>query len=141
MAIRASILNYERFDERLPLYSYSEDYDISVRIRNYGYVGRLATCVGVHLQTASGRLSGERMGYSEIANTWYFLQKGVCHLTFPASHLRFIYLSIKLLARNALASLRSDKSDEAKQNLKGNLQAVRDIFAGQSAPEKILSLP
>lgn len=141
MVIRASVLAYERFDERLPLYSFSEDYDISIRIRHYGNVGRLAASVGVHLCTPSGRLSGRRVGYSQIANPWYFLEKGVSHLASPASHFRFAYVSGRLVVRNALASLRGGREGEAAQNLQGNLLALRDILAGSSAPEKILQFP
>jgi len=141
MVIRASILAYERFDERLPLYSYYEDYDISIRIRRYGYVGRFALCAGVHLQAASGRVSGQRLGYSQIANNWYFLKKGICHLTFPLSYIRFIYLAARLVIRNAVISLRNFNHGEAPRLLKGNLLALRDILCGSSAPENILQLP
>ena len=56
MVIRRAILNYETFDENLPLYSYGEDYDISIRLERYGLIGRFAGCVGVHLETPGGRV-------------------------------------------------------------------------------------
>ncbi len=141
MVIRTSVLAYERFDERLPRYSYAEDYDLSVRLRHYGYVGRLANCIGVHLRTASGRVNGKQVGYSQVANNWYFLQKGVSHLNFPASHIRFTYITARLMIRHLAGSLRSREREAAALLLRGNLLAVRDILAGKSAPERILELP
>jgi GT2 family glycosyltransferase len=141
MVIRTAVLAYERFDERLPRYSYAEDYDLSVRIRHYGYVGRLARCVGVHLQTASGRVNGKQVGYSQVANNWYFLQKGVSHLSYPASHIRFTYITARLMIGHLFGSLRGLDRQGAALLLRGNLLAVRDIIAGKSAPERILDLP
>ena len=51
MVIRRAVLNYETFDENLPLYSYGEDYDLSIRLERYGLVGRFQGCIGVHLET------------------------------------------------------------------------------------------
>jgi hypothetical protein len=35
------------FDENLPLYSYGEDYELSLRLKKFGRVGRLSNAVGV----------------------------------------------------------------------------------------------
>jgi GT2 family glycosyltransferase len=40
MIIRRDVLNYEKFDENLPFYSYGEDYDVSIRLERYGLIGR-----------------------------------------------------------------------------------------------------
>ena len=76
--IRAGPLRETMFDENLPLYSYGEDYDLSLRLKRFGRVGRLSNAVGVHLQTQTARVSGKRYGYAVVANNWYFIQKGVC---------------------------------------------------------------
>jgi GT2 family glycosyltransferase len=74
MVIRSGQLRETLFDENLPLYSYCEDYDLSLRLENFGRVGGLSNAVGVHLQTQTARVSGKRYGYAMIANNWYFLR-------------------------------------------------------------------
>jgi GT2 family glycosyltransferase len=81
--IRSGPLRQTLFDENLPLYSYGEDYELSLRLKKFGRVGRLSSAVGVHLQTQAAPVSGKRYGYAMIANNWYFLQKGVCHIAAP----------------------------------------------------------
>ncbi len=76
--IRAEPLRQTLFDENLPLYSYGEDYVLSLQLKAYGRVGRLSNAVGVHLQTQASRVSGKRYGYAMVANNWYFIKKGVC---------------------------------------------------------------
>src|SRR5262249_1057564 len=61
--VRAGPLRETLFDENLPLYSYGEDYDLSLRLKQFGRVGRLSNAVGVHLRTQTGRISGKRYGY------------------------------------------------------------------------------
>ena len=92
--IRAEPLRQTLFDENLPLYSYGEDYELSLRLKAYGRVGRLSNAVGVHLQTQASRVSGKRYGYAMVANNWYFIRKGVCHLAAPWSYVRFVLIVV-----------------------------------------------
>jgi GT2 family glycosyltransferase len=139
--VRSAPLRETLFDENLPLYSYGEDYDLSLRLKKFGRVGRLSNAVGVHLQTQTGRVSGKRCGYAMVANNWYFIRKGVCHLPTPWSYLRFVSVIVLLRLwinlRNALS--RRLERDPWGQ-IRGNLLAVADIICGRSSPGRILDL-
>src|ERR1700722_1536880 len=133
--VRAGPLRQTLFDENLPLYSYGEDYDLSMRLKKFGRVGRLSNAVGVHLQTLAARVSGKRYGYAMIANNWYFLQKGVCHLAAPWSYVRFVLI---IVLKRLLINLRSALSGQLQRDpwgqLQGNLLALVDILCGRSSP-------
>jgi GT2 family glycosyltransferase len=141
MVIRSGPLRETLFDENLPLYSYCEDYDLSLRLKEFGRVGRLSNAVGVHLQTQTGRFSGKRYGYAMIANNWYFLRKGVCHLTAPWSYVRFVLV---IILRRLWINLRNALSGQLEGDpwgqIRGNLLAVVDIICGRSSPRRILDL-
>ena len=81
MSIRTSAIGALRFDERLPLYGWQEDIDFTSQLRASGRVVGLNTLNGVHLATKSGRISGMKFGYSQIANPVYLVRKG----TMPAA--------------------------------------------------------
>jgi GT2 family glycosyltransferase len=139
--VRGGPLRQTLFDENLPLYSYGEDYDLSMRLKKFGRVGRLSNAVGVHLQTLAARVSGKRYGYAMIANNWYFLQKGVCHLAAPWSYVRFVLI---IVLKRLLINLRSALSGQLQRDpwgqLQGNLLALVDILCGRSSPSRILDL-
>jgi GT2 family glycosyltransferase len=138
MIIRRAILNYETFDENLPLYSYGEDYDISIRLERYGLVGRFAGCVGVHLETPGGRVREELRGYSFVANNWYFLKKGVTHLPPLMAWARFWWVCVvKSVWINSWKRLKGDRSLDWRGRVKGQLLAVRDIVTGRCHPKRI----
>jgi GT2 family glycosyltransferase len=137
MVIRSHVLKYERFDENLPLYAFAEDYDMSLRIRNYGLVGRFRDCVAVHLETPSGRVSERKLGYATVANNWYFLRKSLTHC--PSLTIGYARFVLRLAAlepfRNALAAVTGNRDRGGR--LKGNILALRDILTGKSSPDKI----
>ncbi len=139
--IRAGPLRETLFDENLPLYSYGEDYELSLRLKKFGRVGRLSNAVGVHLQTQTARISGKRYGYAIIANNWYFLQKGVCHLAAPWSYVRFVLIVVlKPLWINLRNALSGQIQRDPWGQIQGNLLAVVDIICGRSSPQRILDL-
>src|SRR5262249_2281667 len=78
MFVRRSLLTTVLFDERLPLDSWLEDYDFSLRAGAQGdVVWNFATCAA-HL--GAQRLRPERgflVGYAQIANPFYLWQKGL----------------------------------------------------------------
>jgi GT2 family glycosyltransferase len=139
--IRAEPLRQTLFDENLPLYSYGEDYELSLRLKAYGRVGRLSNAVGVHLQTQASRVSGKRYGYAMVANNWYFIRKGVCHLAAPWSYVRFILV---VILKRLLINLRDAISGKLQRDpwgqIQGNLLAVFDVISGRSSPQRILEL-
>jgi GT2 family glycosyltransferase len=138
--IRASALRETMFDENLPLYSYGEDYDLSMRLKRIGRVGRLSNAIGVHLQTQAARISGMRYGYAMIANNWYFIQKGVTHIAAPWNYLRFIVIVVNRLTVNFRSALSGEVQRDPWGQIKGNLLAVADILSGRSSPKRILDL-
>lgn len=139
--VRAKPLRETLFDENLPLYSYGEDYDLSLRLKQFGRVGRLSNAVGVHLQTLAARVSGKRYGYAKIANNWYFLQKGVCHIAAPWSYVRFVLIIVlKQLYVNLRTALSGKLQRDPWGQIQGNLLALVDIICGRSSPNRILDL-
>ncbi|HTD15098.1 MAG TPA: glycosyltransferase, partial [Chthoniobacterales bacterium] len=141
MIIRRAILSYETFDENLPFYSYGEDYDLSIRLEQYGLIGRFDGCVGVHLETPGGRVREELRGYSFVANNWYFLKKGVMHLPFLKAWTRFWLICFGKSAWESLWNLlKGDRSLDWSGRLKGHLLALQDIFLGRCHPRRIKEL-
>jgi GT2 family glycosyltransferase len=139
--VRSGPMRETLFDENLPLYSYGEDYDLSLRLKKFGRVGRLSNAVGVHLQAQTARVSGRRYGYATIANNWYFLQKGVCHLPAPWSYVRFVLIVVlRCICKNFRNALRGQSQRDPWGQVQGNLLAVVDIIRGRSSPNRILDL-
>jgi GT2 family glycosyltransferase len=138
MVIRRVVLNYEKFDENLPLYSYGEDYDLSIRLERYGRIGRFHGCIGVHLETPGGRVREVLRGYSFVANNWYFLRKGVVHLPLLRAWTRFWVICFGKSAFISLWNLlKGDRSLDWSGRLKGHLLALKDIFLGCCHPGRI----
>jgi GT2 family glycosyltransferase len=138
MIIRRAVLNYEKFDENLPLYAYGEDYDMSIRLERYGLVGRFAGCVGVHLETSGGRVREVQRGYSFVANNWYFLKKGVMHLPPLMAWTRFWWVCVGKNTWHSLWHLlKGDQSLDWRGRCKGHLVALKDIFQGRCHPRRI----
>jgi GT2 family glycosyltransferase len=141
MIIRRAVLNYERFDENLPLYSYGEDYDLSIRLERYGLVGRFDGCVGVHLETPGGRVREVLRGYSFVANNWYFITKRVMHLPLFMAWIRFWLVCVgKNLWQCFTKLLKGDRSLDWSGRLKGHLLALKDMFLGRCHPGRIKEL-
>jgi GT2 family glycosyltransferase len=140
MVIRRGILNYERFDENLPFYSYGEDYDLSIRLERYGVIGRFHGCVGVHLGVPGGRVREVLRGYSFVANNWYFLKKGVMHRPRLVSFLRFWFIVGRSLLQSLKKLTTGDRSLDWKGRLRGHLLALKDIPFGRCHPRRIAEL-
>jgi GT2 family glycosyltransferase len=70
MAIRLAPAraNNTRFDERLPLYGWSEDVDYTHRLGRHGRIVKLPGARGVHLGTKHGRTSAGSVGRNLAAN-------------------------------------------------------------------------
>ncbi len=123
-----------RFDERLPLYAWYEDIDFSRRLSRLGTLMEVGAACGVHLGVKSGRTSGRRLGYSQVANPVYLWRKG----TYPLRHaLRSIG---RHLLVNAARSLRPEPWVDRRGRLRGNALALLDLLRGRSRPERILEL-
>ncbi|MDP3417649.1 glycosyltransferase family 2 protein [Falsiroseomonas sp.] len=123
-----------RVDEALPLYGWYEDIDVTRALGRHGRILRLAGARGVHLGSKSGRVSGLRLGYSQVANPVYLARKG----TFPWSHA--IPSAARHTAMNALRSLAPEPHVDRFGRFRGNLLALADLLRGRAHPMRILEL-
>jgi GT2 family glycosyltransferase len=134
MVFRAADIAGHRFDERLPLYGWQEDTDFSRLVARGRPIVRLHGLRGVHLGVKRGRVSGVRLGYSQIVNPLYLVRKGTGTGRWAAN----------LIARNVLAnaalSLRPEPHVDRLGRLKGNLIAVGHLMCGRCDPEFIMRL-
>ncbi|MBW6396610.1 glycosyltransferase family 2 protein [Roseomonas sp. HJA6] len=123
-----------RVDERLPLYAWYEDIDVTRRLGEHGTILRLLGARGVHLGAKSGRVKQLRLGYSQVVNPIYLARKG----SFPWNH------AIPSAARHCLANLvRSLKPEpwaDRWGRFRGNMIGVWDLIRGRATPERILEL-
>lgn len=133
MAVRADPVVFHgcRFDPRLVLYSWLEDVDFSRQLAAYGRIVHAPALQGVHLGTKTGRSSGTRLGYSQVANPLYLMRKGTMA---PWRALRMI---ARNLAANLAKSMFPEPEIDRAGRLRGNLRAFGDLAAGRIAPERV----
>ncbi len=123
-----------RFDEQLPAYAWYEDIDFSRRLGAHGAVFTVAAAAGVHLGAKIGRVSGKRLGYSQVANPAYLWRKGC----FPLGNtLRSIGRNF---AMNLVRSLSPESYVDRRGRLRGNLLALLDLLRGRMHPGRIVSM-
>lgn len=136
MAVRLATVREHglRFDERLPLYAWSEDIDFTHRLAPYGWLGKLHGARGVHLGVKTGRTPGRRLGYSQVANPVYLFGKGSYSFGRAARSVG------RNMAMNALRSFRPEEHVDRRGRLRGNALAMLDMVRGRLAPERILDL-
>jgi GT2 family glycosyltransferase len=132
MAFRYSALRDITFDERLPLYAWLEDHDFRGQVEKHGPVVRSDALWGVHLGHKKGRVSGETLGYSQIANALYLAQKG----TVPKPYLAKLVGKNVLI--NAVRSVRPEPFVDRRGRFLGNMLALADLARGRIAPERVL---
>lgn len=134
MAIRHDVSRAHgvRFDERLPLYAWSEDMDFTHRLGRHGRIVKLRGARGVHLGVKQGRTSGHQLGYSQVANPIYLFQKGSYTLGRAARSVG------RNVAANLVHSVRPEPWIDRRGRLLGNARAMADIARGRLAPERIL---
>ena len=137
MAIRLACLRRHdlRFDERLPLYGWQEDVDLSRRLAAFGSVVQLEAARGVHLGVKRGRGSGVRLGYSQVANPLYLAKKG-CGYPFG----RAVGHVARNLAMNIARAGWPEPYVDRRGRLRGNLFALHDLLRGRMMPERVLEL-
>ncbi len=123
-----------RFDERLPLYGWSEDVDYTNRLALHGVIAKLPGARGVHLGAKLGRTSGLRLGYSQVANPLYLYAKGSYSLR------RALHSVGRNMTMNVARAAWSEPFIDRRGRLAGNARAVIDLLTGRLAPERILQL-
>ena len=134
MAFRAALTETLSFDEELPLYGWQEDSDYTAQVRRYGPVLFARTCRGVHMGTKSGRTSGVRMGYSQVANPIHIVGRGNMKVS------RAAFLVGRALVANALKSLSPPEFIDYRGRLRGSAIALADLVRGRCRPGRILEL-
>ena len=131
LSVRSSAIAGLWFDEALPLYGWQEDVDFSYQLGKRGTLLRTDQLAGVHMGAKSGRTSGRRLGYSQIANPLYLLRKQ----TIPRK------LAWRLMVRNfvanAVRSLSPEPYIDRRGRLMGNLIAVGDVLCGTIHPLRV----
>ena len=123
-----------RVDERLPLYAWYEDIDVTRRLGAHGKILRLAGARGVHLGAKAGRVPGRRLGYSQVMNPIYLAIKG----SFPWSHA--IPSVARHCAKNLLRSAFPEPWADRWGRFRGNMIGLWDLLRGRVTPERILDL-
>jgi glycosyltransferase involved in cell wall biosynthesis len=134
MAFRAKSIGRLRFDERLPLYGWQEDIDFCGALSATGRIVWTNLIWGVHLGTKVGKVSGVRLGYSQIINPLYIMSKGNMPFWYAAR------LALKNLLANAAKSIFPEGHIDRRGRLKGNLIALSHLLKGRLDPEHILQL-
>lgn len=134
MAFRVGVAPHLRFDENLPLYGWLEDTDFSAQYARLGRVVRCNHFSGVHLGVKSGRTSGVRLGYSQIANAAYLVRKGTLA---PRAALR---LAGGNVAANLVKALWPEALVDRRGRLRGNLLALADLVRGRDDPRRVVEL-
>jgi hypothetical protein len=136
MAVRGSVMRAsgQQFDTRLPFYGFLEDLDFSRGLARYGKVVRADQCRGVHLAVTDGRMSGCRLGYSQIANPIYLMRKR--RMSSP----RALTLMGRCLAANVLKAAQPEPWVDRLGRLRGNAIALADLVRGGLDPRRVAEL-
>jgi GT2 family glycosyltransferase len=137
MAVRLTTMRRHDvlFDERLPLYGWQEDVDLSRQLAAFGKVVKIEAAFGVHRGVTQGRNSGIRLGYSQIANPLYLAHK---RAGYPL--MRALEHIGRNLAMNVVHAARPEPYVDRRGRLRGNMLAVADLLRKRMAPERVLDL-
>lgn len=131
MAFRASSIVGLRFDERLVLYGWQEDRDFGGQIWNRGgRVVRINTALGVHMGTKGGRVSGRKLGYSQVINPLYLVRRKTMPLRDALDHV------VRNVASNIVRSFAPEPWIDRRGRLRGNLIGFWDCVRGRLTPER-----
>ncbi|WP_322015090.1 glycosyltransferase family 2 protein [Paraburkholderia sp. J12] len=131
MAFRARSIAGLRFDERLVLYGWQEDRDFGAKVwKRGGRVVRINTALGVHLGTKGGRVSGRRLGYSQVVNPFYLVRNKTMPLRIALDHV------FRNVVSNAVRSLAPEPWIDRRGRLSGNLIGFWDFARGRLTPER-----
>lgn len=137
MAVRTAPMRLHGllFDERLPLYGWQEDVDLSRQLAAFGEVVQVDSARGVHLGVKSGRCAGIRLGYSQVANPLYLSAK---RRGYPLR--RAVGHIAKNVSMNVARAMWSEPYADRRGRLRGNVLAFWDLVMGRIVPERILDL-
>lgn len=131
MTFRRKVLEKERFDERLRLWAYLEDFDIGIRSRRHGETVAIPACVAVHLAEPSGRISYRRRGFSQIMNSAYLVRKGVI----PRREFWRVHIFMSMIRSNLIGTLVKSDHRARWEGFIGNTIAMSLILRNRIEPE------
>jgi GT2 family glycosyltransferase len=130
MSFRRGAMQDERFDERLSLYAWLEDFDFSIRMSRKGRLMMVPSMLLCHLRSLSGRMCHERFGFAQIMNPWYLCKKGI--ITRKEMWNRHL---LRVFAAN-LTYLPADARNRSLR-LRGNFRALALIARRKIQPEAV----
>jgi GT2 family glycosyltransferase len=136
MAFLLSAIGDLKFDERLVLYGWLEDRDFAASLAKRG--GRLIKCAsacGVHMGVKSGRVAGDRLGYSQVVNPIYMLRKGTMTRGQVVGQL------FRNITSNVAGAVRPEPFIDRRGRLRGNLRGLADVLQGCLEPERAAAIP
>lgn len=133
MAVRMSTVHICGlcFDEELPFYGWLEDVDFSRAAARFGRVVTSAQLRGVHLGTKTGRMSGVRLGYSQIANPIYLVAKHRLSWRHALTQMG------RNLGSNLIKSWRPEPFIDRRGRLEGNALAIWHFLLRRLSPQNI----
>lgn len=134
MNVRRWAVDRTRFDEKLPLYAWLEDRDFGARCARLGQTGKYNGCSFVHLGDSGGRVSGLRLGYSQIINPVFLWRKGSMRM------IECLWFVTRAAARNLLGVLLLDRRIDRVGRARGNLLGLLHLLRGYVNPERILQI-
>jgi GT2 family glycosyltransferase len=134
MAFRMSAVREIRFDEKLPLYGWQEDVDFAGQLLAKGRIVKTNGFSGVHRGVTRGRTPGLALGFSQIVNPVYLVNKGTMR---PAKALKLI---ARNLVANHLKSVRPEAYIDRAGRVRGNWLGLLHVMSGKSDPGAILRL-
>ena len=134
MGFRFAAIAGLRFDENLPGYAWQEDQDFGARLAPKWRRVRARALWGVHLGAKSGKTSGVKLGYAQVANVIYLVRKGTLRPGFG------LKMAAGNVAMNLWKSLRPEAFIDRRGRLRGNLIAIRDALFGKMSPPRAMLL-
>jgi glycosyltransferase involved in cell wall biosynthesis len=135
MAFRLSAVGDLKFDERLVLYGWLEDRDFGAALAQRG--GRLVKCAsarGVHMGVKSGRVAGDRLGYSQVVNPIYMMRKGTMTGGQVAGQI------FRNVASNVAGAVKPEPFIDRRGRLRGNIRGFADVIRGRVEPERAAAI-
>ena len=136
MCLRTEMIHADglRFDQNLPLYGWYEDVEFSRQMAAYGDVVKIEGAYGAHMGAKSGRQSGLRLGYSQVANPVYLARKGSVSWAYAIASM------LSRTSKNLVKCLSPEPYVDRKGRLRGNLRAWRELVSGSLSPVRVLSM-
>src|ERR1700682_4636715 len=93
-----------------------------------------ASACGVHMGVKSGRVAGDRLGYSQVVNPIYLLRKGTMSRGQVVSHL------FGNISSNVARALSPEPFIDRRGRLRGNLRGLADVLRGRLEPDRAAAI-